>query len=77
MGFVNKVIGVVVVFFALYSFNSGLVLSGANFTLDFNVEDTANQTETVDGIQIAKMDVDWTFIPNEFVVKKVSASFVL
>ncbi len=70
MGFLNKVIGVVVVFFALYSLNSGLVLTGANFTLDFKVEESSTQVEMVDGIQIAKMDVDWTFIPNEFVVKK-------
>jgi sulfite exporter TauE/SafE/copper chaperone CopZ len=69
--FVNRLIGIVVVFFAIYSLNSGLVLSGSNFTLDFwsqGVGSGAVQME--EGVQVAKMDVDWTFEPNEFVVQK-------
>lgn len=70
MGFLNKVIGVIVIFFAFSSFNSGLVLTGANFTLDFKIEQTENTVPIENGFQVAKMDVDWTFVPNEFVVKK-------
>lgn len=69
--FVNRVIGIVVVFFALFSLNSGLVLSGSNFTLDFwSQGGESGQVEIVDGVQVVKMNVDWTFEPNEFVIKK-------
>ncbi len=33
--FLKKIVGVVIIFFAMYSLNSGLVLGGANFTLKF------------------------------------------
>jgi len=70
-GFVNKFIGVVVVFFALYSFNSGLVLTGTSFSLDFwNSGDSSVESVIEDEVQVVKMDVDWTFKQNEFVVKK-------
>lgn len=69
--FVNRLIGIVVVFFAIFSLNSGLVLSGSNFTLDFwNQGGEGGIVQVEDGVQIVKMDVDWTFKPNEFVVKK-------
>ncbi len=69
-GIFNKVVGVVVIFFALYSLNSGLVLSGANFSIDFwNVGSTGIESSIEDNVQVVKMDVDWTFVPNEFVIK--------
>lgn len=69
--FVNRLIGIVVIFFAVYSLNSGLVLSGSNFTLDFWSQGESNGVVQIeDGVQIVKMDVDWTFEPNEFVIQK-------
>lgn len=69
--FINRLIGVVVVFFAVFSLNSGLVLSGANFTLDFwSQGESSTQSQIVDGVQVVKMNVDWIFVPSEFVIKK-------
>lgn len=68
--FLNKIIGVVVVFFAIYSLNSGLVLAGSNFTLDFWKSGNAIEATQNEDVQIIKMDVDWVFTPNEFVIKK-------
>ncbi|MFC1655806.1 sulfite exporter TauE/SafE family protein [Patescibacteria group bacterium] len=69
--FVNRLIGVIVIIFAVYSLNSGLVLSGSNFTLDFwNKGGDGVESFVEDGVQVIKMDVDWGFEPNEFVVKK-------
>ncbi|MFC1810332.1 sulfite exporter TauE/SafE family protein [Patescibacteria group bacterium] len=69
--FVNKIIGVIVIFFSIYSLNSGLVLAGSNFTLDFwNTGGTGVESSIEEGVQVIKMDVDWTFKPNEFVIKK-------
>lgn len=85
-GLFYKIVGVVIVFFALYSFNSGLVLAGSSFTLDFwsNSSDSkvAEQVEESGStgsagplneepsVQVVKMDVDWSFSPTEFTVKK-------
>ncbi len=70
-GFVNKVIGIIVIFFAIYSLNSGLVLSGSTFTLDFwNKGGGGIESISNNGIQVVKMDIDWSFKPNEFVIKK-------
>lgn len=74
----NRVIGVIIIFFALYSLNSGLVLTGSSFTLDFwkngnNATVPASVTDnnsTNDAIQTVKMNVDWDFNPTEFQVKK-------
>ena len=69
--FLNRLIGVVVVFFAFYSFNSGLVLAGSTFTLDFWKSGATAVSATVsDNLQIIKMDVDWNFKPTEFRIKK-------
>ena len=69
--FLNRLIGVVVVFFALYSFNSGLVLAGSTFTLDFwKSGKNLTATAVLDNLQIIKMDVDWNFKPTEFRIKK-------
>jgi len=71
MGVFNKLIGVLIVFFAIYSFNSGLVLSGSQFTIDFWSDRGPATTSVVeDDVQVVKMDVDYTFYPTEFNVKK-------
>ena len=70
MQFFYKFIGVIIVFFGLYSFNSGLVLAGSPVTIDF--WDRGNATDSVvsGDVQVVKMDVDWSFKPNEFKVRK-------
>jgi uncharacterized protein len=70
-GYLNKTIGVVIVFFALYSFSSGMVLAGSSVNLDFwNSGKTANISVVSNDTQVIKMDVDWVFKPTEFRVKK-------
>ena len=75
----KKIIGVIIVFFALYSFNSGLVLAGANFTINFwswstqqvvSAEVTPNKNSDNQGVQVVKMDIDYTFQQTEFRIKK-------
>ena len=71
MKFFTNIIGVLVVFFALYSFNSGLVLAGSLVTIDFwNKGGASAVSQITDNVQVVKMDVDWVFEPNEFRVKK-------
>jgi sulfite exporter TauE/SafE/copper chaperone CopZ len=65
-----RVIGVVVLFFALYSFNSGLVLTGSTFTLSPSSSSPRDSAPVEQNIQTVEMEVDWTFSPSEFVVKK-------
>lgn len=74
--FIKKVIGVLIVFFGLYSFNSGLVLAGSNFTLDFWSRETAQESVIGDEavnqktVQTVRMDVNYSFQQTEFRVKK-------
>ncbi len=69
--FLNRLIGVVIVFFALHSFNSGLVLAGSTVTLDFwKSGNNATAAVISNDEQVVKMDVDWTFSPTEFRIKK-------
>ena len=71
MQFLYRFIGVVVVFFSLYSFNSGLVLAGSPVTIDFwNRGQETTSSEVSGNVQTIKMDVDWTFKPTEFEIKK-------
>ncbi len=68
-GFLNKTIGVIIVFFAVYSLNSGFVLAGGN--LNFWSSGKNIEATTISGdVQVVKMDVDWSFEPNEFKIKK-------
>ena len=55
----------------MYSFNSGLVLAGSSFTLDF-WKNTSSATNAVisNNEQIVQMTVDWNFSPTEFKVVK-------
>ncbi len=66
-----RFIGVVILFFGLYSFNSGLVLAGSPINLNSLKGSASVESSTVSNdVQVVKMDVDWTFKPNEFKVKK-------
>lgn len=68
--FFNKIVGAIVIFFAIYSLNSGLVLSGSNFTLNFWNNQSAIESAYEGDVQIIKMDVNYGFSANKFVVKK-------
>ena len=71
MQFFYKFIGVLIIFFSLYSFNSGLVLAGVPLNINF-WKTGSNTTQSIvsDNIQVVKMDINWGFEPNEFKVKK-------
>ena len=71
MQFFYRFIGVVILFFGLYSFNSGLVLAGSPVTIDFWKTGGSAASSTITGsVQVVKMDVDWVFKPTEFKIKK-------
>ena len=79
-GFLKKFIAAIIIFFALYSLNSGLSISGSKYSVDFwskftnkiNVGDTNDGGSLIDedGYQIVKLDIDYTFKQNEFRIKK-------
>jgi len=91
LGLLKRVAGVLIVFFAIYSINSSVVLAGFSSPIDYvtskmfpSIENNVSRsdisfTEGAENIalnddaqpyQIVKMDVDWTFKPTKFVVKK-------
>ena len=71
MQFFYKFIGVIILFFGLYSLNSGLVLAGSPITIDFWRSGGNAASSTISGnVQVVKMDVDWVFKPTEFKIKK-------
>ncbi len=71
MKFFNRFIGVLIIFFSLYSLNSGLVLTGSTFTIDFwNKGKSTISSEISDEVQIVKTDIDWVFSETEFEIKK-------
>lgn len=83
-GIFKKIVGVIIVFFALYSFQSGLRLIGSNITLDFwnnksAIESNINKQNTIQNtdknlintdIQTITMNIDYTFEPSVFKIKK-------
>lgn len=71
ISFFSQLIGVIIIFFSIYSFNSGLVLTGTAFTIDvWNRSTETVSTEIENNIQTVKMNVDWDFEPNKFEIKK-------
>lgn len=67
----KKIIGVVIVFFAVYSLNSGLILANTGFSVTSLLPGGESQSAMVEeGVQVVKMDVDWSFKPNQFKIKK-------
>ncbi len=69
-GVINELIAIVIIFFALYSLNSGLVMAGSSFTLSGIGQDSTSGVSITDEVQVVKMDVDWSFQPNSFTIKK-------
>lgn len=69
-GFFNKLVAVVIIFFAIYSLNSGLVLAGSPFNLSGIGQAPANQAVVSDEVQVIKMDVDPGFTPSSFMITK-------
>lgn len=69
-GILNELIAVVLIFFALYSLNSGLVLAGSSFTLSGLGQKPAAQATVTDNVQVVKMDINWGFQPSSFTIKK-------
>ena len=69
-GLLNELIAVLIIFFALYSLNSGFVLAGSSFSLSTLGQNATNEI-VIDGeVQVVKMNVDWVFEPTVFEVKK-------
>lgn len=87
--FLKKFIAAIIIFFALYSLNSGLSISGSKYSVDFwskftnkiNVEGAIDNEESLideDGYQIVRLDIDYTFKQNEFRIKKdVPVKFIV
>ena len=69
-GLLNELIAVLIIFFALYSLNSGFVLARSSFSLSTLGQNATNEI-VIDGeVQVVKMNVDWVFEPTVFEVKK-------
>ncbi|MFA6521168.1 MAG: sulfite exporter TauE/SafE family protein, partial [Candidatus Gracilibacteria bacterium] len=70
-GFVQRVVGVIIIFFAFYSMNSGLVLTGSKFSFNLSGgQSTVVEVPTENGVQTVKMDIDYSFSPSRFNIKK-------
>ncbi|NCT54518.1 hypothetical protein GW758_00995 [Candidatus Falkowbacteria bacterium] len=92
-GFLKKFIAAIIIFFALYSLNSGLIISGSRYSVDFwssfvnkiNTSAGANVKELndkalidEDGYQVVQLDVDYTFKQSEFKIKKdIPVKFII
>lgn len=71
MQFFYRFVGVLILFFGLYSLNSGLILAGSPVNLSSFKNSVGSTASVISGsVQVVKMDVDWTFKPNEFTIKK-------
>jgi len=76
----KKIVGVLIIFFALYSINSGLILSGSKYSLSVthppkNIQEApskeiVNTKGEAEEVQIVQMDVDYVFFPTVFRIKK-------
>lgn len=74
-GWLYRAIGVLVILFSIYSFNSGLVLAGSSWTIDlWNRAGTgsapATSTVSDSGQQVIQMEVDWKYSPDRFTLKR-------
>lgn len=73
-GFFRKIIGVFIIFFGLFSLQSGLVLAGSKVSLDFwstaPPQNAIPSDNTSGEVQVVTMDIDYTFQQTEFRVRK-------
>lgn len=70
-GFFKHLIGVVIIFFALFSLKSGLILAGFSYVPIFSVPNQKIEKSQLSAdLQVIKMDVDWVYSPSEFTLKK-------
>jgi sulfite exporter TauE/SafE/copper chaperone CopZ len=77
IGLFKKVVGVLILFFGLYSLQSGLVLSGSKFSFSLSSAGSP-QTESspqistpeTEGMQVVQMDVDYVYSPTVFRIQK-------
>lgn len=87
--FLKKFIALIIIFFSIYSINSGLVISGSKYSVDFwsnflnriNNNNFVNNTADLineDGYQTIILDIDYRFRQNEFIIKKdVPVKFII
>lgn len=81
----KKIIAVLIIMFAFYSLNSGLVLSGSRFSLDFWTQFVKAENNNIDVVkestsdsQTVQLDIDYTFKQREIRIKKdVPVKFVV
>ena len=67
----KNVIGVLIIMFAIFSFNSGFAISGTSVTPDQkNISGDVVVEAPKSEVQVVKMDVNWIFVPAEMKLKK-------
>lgn len=82
-GLAKKIIAAIIIIFGFYSLNSGLILSGANFSVEPlkafpGTKTIAAQDEPVGGYQTVQLDINNDFVQKEFRIKKdVPVKFVV
>jgi sulfite exporter TauE/SafE/copper chaperone CopZ len=69
LNLLKKIIGVLIILFAIFSLNNSMRLLGVNLDLPTE-ENTQEVVITEDGFQEVHMTVDWGFEPNSFTIKK-------
>lgn len=75
-GLAKKIVGALVILFAFYSLNSGLALAGhIPLTAYIKSQKQAEESEIKkdkdkEAVQVIKMDVNYTFTPKQFKIKK-------
>lgn len=71
----KKIIAAIIILFALYSFNTGLILSGSKLSLSslniFSSSKTDSGSELKNGdYQTVQLDINYNFVQKEFKIKK-------
>ena len=83
MGIFQKFIAAIIILFALYSLNTGLILAGSKYSLNnfsnIFIGNSATEENVIDqGYQIAELDINYTFLQKEFRIKKdVPVRFII
>lgn len=85
LGLLKKLIAAIVIVFSIYSLNSGLILSGSKFSINFwnNISShkesaTSNIDNKNSDYQTVQLDIDYTFKQKELRIKKgIPVKFVV